>query len=326
MLRVTAQWEFETRPEPNCAACGAPLMPHIPDCLRCGAPAPRGSLEVPRQRDDLTKTPGAIRIAHLSDIHIGFHVGARLRPVAAFRIWLERLQPCDVDVLVVSGDLVERPGDDYGMRLAHAMLCDFTDQWVVVPGNHDIKRPGYHDVFFDIYGDYPRLEHHAGIDFALFDSMAGLPVEERDVAERMYGDYVCYTEGRVGTAQYDALHHALAGRTHPRVAVLHHHLMRQHADLMPHVPRQAGVTEDVFGTMKSLMDAEAFFDWCSAHDVHLALHGHKHTFMQPGLRRGPLVVLNAGTSTLHPDRLPGRLIDVERDGSLLRVINLELVV
>ena len=325
-MRVTARWEFLDQPASNCSQCGHALIPHLPRCPNCATPAARASRELSFEPHLFAKPEHAIRVVHLSDLHVGQPMPEeRIKPMAVFRIWLERLLDVEVDVLVISGDLVERPGDSYGMARVHALLHDCPMSWMVVPGNHDIQRPGYHDPFNDIYGDYPRIETHHGIDFILFDSMKGLPLEEREVAERMYGDYVCYTEGRIGTPQFAAIEEELLARPErPRAIVLHHHVMRQHADLMPLVPKQTAITEDIFGTMKALMDADRLFDWAVEHNVKTIYHGHKHLFQQPGIRANNVLILNAGSSTLREGAQFGRIIDYLPDRRIVSNITLTL--
>jgi predicted phosphodiesterase len=311
-LRFTARWEFLDSPPIQCPQCASALIPYVPHCTRCQTVVASSGKNMPFVPHGSQKHEQAMRVAHLSDLHIGQQVTPdKLMPMATFRIWLERLQRHQVDLIVLSGDVVERPGDTYGMTRARALLDDSDIPWLVVPGNHDVKRPGYLDEFNMVYGRYPRLEVHGEVDFVLFDSMAGLPLEERDVTERMYGDYVCYTEGRVGRSQFDAMSQALEARPEgrARAIVLHHHVMRQHADLMPLTPKQAGITEDLFGTMKALMDADELFAWARAHDIKTIYHGHKHLFQQPGLRDGNILVLNAGSSTLREGSQRARLVD-----------------
>ena len=330
-LRLTARWSFLDAPRESCEVCGARHIPYVPTCMQCGAAVQPNAQNIAlSSRHEPQKEEGSRRIAHLSDLHIGQQLPVgRMLPMGVFRIWLEMFERYQVDLIVLSGDVVERPGDTYGMTRAKALLEDCAIPWLVVPGNHDLRRPGYPDDFHDVFGQYPRLETHCGIDFVLFDSMAGLPLEERDVAERMYGDYVCYTEGRVGHRQFERMSEALLaqaqdGEERPRAIVLHHHVMRQHADLMPLTPKQAGITEDLFGTMKALMDADELFAWARRHRARTIFHGHKHLFQQPGGRDGNILVLNAGSSTLREgsqrarfvDYLPGRRV----------VTNLELLI
>ena len=323
-LLVTAAWRWLKSPPTRCARCDQALIPYLPACMSCDAPAPVQLAELPRAWDDLTKPAGAIRVAHLSDLHVGMNGPAPIRPLAIFRMWLDALANAQTDLIVVSGDLVERPGDLFGLEQTHAMLQASGMRWVVVPGNHDIKRPGYHDPFHDIYGPFPRVEEHLGLDVILLDSMGGLTLQERALSERMYGDYVCYTEGRIGQAQLEHVERLLQSRPpRERLLVLHHHVMRQHADLMPHVPRQAGITEDVLGTMKTLMDADALLAWACAQGVTTLMHGHKHLFQQPGMRADGLLVLNAGSSTLRPGSQLGRMLDLLPDGDKV-LMNLEL--
>ncbi|MEM1347578.1 MAG: metallophosphoesterase [Myxococcota bacterium] len=326
-MRIIATWEIEPRAPEVCAICGTKLIPYVPKCPGCAHPVPTIMREIARA-PSVTKAHGVVRVAHLSDLHIGYNVGTGLtRPNVIFRQWLERLVMADTDVLVLSGDIVERPGDGYGMKLARALIEEFALPTVVVPGNHDLKRPGHHDVFFDVFGTYPRVEVQCGVEFLLVDSMNGLPIEERDVAERMYGDYVCYTEGKVGEAQLAALGRELDrvsdGTRRPRLMVLHHHVTRQSADILPHTPETIGVTEDFLGTMKALIDGPRVLAWCVEHGVQTLCHGHKHVFMQPGMRPGRLLVLNGGSSTLRRARQLGRLIDY-RPGGARWVHNVEL--
>lgn len=331
-MKILNAWRWLAQAPTQCASCGADVLPYLPRCVSCGAEIPQQMSEIVLpQEDDFALRPGAVRIGHLSDLHIGMNGPAPLRPMPIFRMWLERFARVGVQLVVVSGDLVERPGDVFGLQQARALLEECGMQWVVVPGNHDIKRPGYHDPFNDVFGPFPRVEQHCGLTFVLLDSMAGLSLEERDLSERMYGDYVCYTEGRIGAEQYAYVSRQLAAleQQQPldsageRVLVLHHHVMRQHADLMPHVPKKANISEDMFGTMKTLLDVDALFAWAAQHNIHTIMHGHKHLFQQPGMRGNNLLILNAGTSTLRPGAQLARLMDIELGGDKV-LMNVEL--
>lgn len=323
-MKINTTWQWLANPPTTCESCGHWLVPYLPACRVCKTPVPTQMREIIYKDYDANKSSDVVRIAHISDLHIGHPPKTVASPLAIFRMWLEHFTEAGVDIIVLSGDVVERPGDRFGMQQARAILDQCGMHWVVVPGNHDIKRPGYHDDFNDIFGMFPRVETYHNIDFILLDSMAGLPLEERDVAERMYGDYVCYTEGRIGTPQFAYVERLLDEHDkRERVVVLHHHVMRQHADLMPRVPKQAGLTEDVFGTMKTLFDADTLFDWCNDFDVSTIYHGHKHLFQQPGMRHGNLLILNGGTSTLRPSNQLARMIDHHPGGDKV-LMNIEL--
>ena len=326
-LRLEACWEVWNRPVRQCALCGARLTPYLPRCGICQAQVVPGVREMAPSEWSRIKAPECVRVAHLSDLHVGQPNAERLPPITLFRMWLEHLESLDVDLLVVSGDLVERPGDRPGLERVRAFMDDCTMDWMVVPGNHDIRRPGWHDVFYEVYGKFPRVEVHKGVGFLLFDSMVGLPLEQRDMAERMYGDYVCYTEGRIGGGQFSQMELEVEAKLEAvaqRVVVLHHHVMRQHADVMPRTPKRIGLTEDVFGTMKALQDAEQLFAWCAARGVNTIMHGHKHLFQQPGMRAKDVLVLNAGSSTLRLGTQRGRVMDMWPQKRV--IANLELCV
>ena len=326
-LRLEACWEVWNHPARTCGACGARLMPYLPQCDICHEPVMPGVREMLPVEWSRIKAPECVRVAHLSDLHVGQTGADLLPPITLFRMWLEHLEALEVDLLVVSGDLVERPGDRPGLERVRAFMDDCKMAWVVVPGNHDIRRPGWHDVFYEVYGKFPRVEVHKGVGFLLFDSMVGLPLEERDMAERMYGDYVCYTEGRIGARQFAQMEAQVEAHllgVAQRVVVLHHHVMRQHADVMPRTPKQIGLTEDVFGTMKALQDAEQLFAWCATHGIGTVMHGHKHLFQQPGMRARDVLVLNAGSSTLRPGTQKGRVMDMLPHKRV--IANLELCV
>lgn len=319
-MKITTAWRWLGKAPQACAQCGQALLPYLPTCLSCQAPTPTQMAEIERGAEALSKGAAVVRVGHLSDLHIGQQGAASARPMPIFRMWLERFKQVGVDLVIVSGDMVERPGDLFGLQQSRALLDECQMDWVVVPGNHDIKRPGYHDPFNDVYGHFPRVERHHGLEMILLDSMAGLSLEERELSERMYGDYVCYTEGRIGQAQLDyvdRLLHALEQADEikaERMIVLHHHVMRQHADLMPHVPKKANISEDLLGTMKTLLDADSLFAWAAEREVKTIFHGHKHLFQQPGMRGNNLLVLNGGTSTLRRGSQLARLIDCEPGG------------
>lgn len=321
----TRAWVFRRSTAEHCPVCGARLIPYIPTCRVCSSPSPRAMQVEEIQERSLEKPADALRIGHLSDLHVGQLEGPSVGLLHWFQIWLERFANHDVDVIVVSGDLVHKPADEPGLLAVRAALEDCGIPFVVVPGNHDTARPGRSEIFHDIYGRYPRVETFGGVDFVLFDSMAGLPMEERNVAERLYGDVICYTEGRIGPEQLEVASELLQGSTSSlRVAVLHHHLARQHPDpMIEGVPLLSPILdEDLFDTMKVLHDTEQFFRWTTTHEVAIVFHGHKHLFQQPGIRTGGLLVLNGGTSTLRPRKL-ARLVDLQPPEHIC-VLNVEL--
>ncbi len=286
----------------TCEGCGSRLIPYIPACASCGAPV---TSDARRGERGLAKPAGVTRIAHLSDLHV--------RPgspaIGAFEAWLRELGSVEVDMLVVSGDLVDRGDDLESMKLVHRALLRSGLRWCVVPGNHDVEGPTRAHNFEALFGRYPRVEHHGGVDFVLVDSNAGLAEEERVWGERMFARYKCFTEGRVGSEQMAAVE-ALLTPGSRRVLVLHHHLAYQSAD--PLIGSSRVVDETVLGTMLPLHDADSVRGWAARNAVSVVLHGHKHVMMRAGVHLGGLLVLNGGSSTGLPYR--ARLLDLGPEG------------
>jgi 3',5'-cyclic AMP phosphodiesterase CpdA len=236
-----------------------------------------------------------MRIAHCSDFHFGKPSRDEISSERAVSWWLAEFQRRDVDVIVMSGDVVETPGDAEQLRLAHGMLEGTGIPYVVVPGNHDVPEPGVPGPFEELFGAYPRVEHVAGVEFVLVDSMMGIPQAQRspeDVANR--ADNGAYSKGRVGIEQLAALDELVAVEAAaPRVLVVHHHL-RENA------PTAVGFEDDPTapdGLMGPLEDARGLLDWAEKRGVRLVLHGHKHNFWEPYEPRPGIIALNSGTST-----------------------------
>ena len=145
---------------------------------------PDATLHPPTPADDLPPKPtGAVRLGHLSDFHLGKPLAGATVPEVVGR-WLADFEAAGVDAIVFSGDLVEIPDRRAPMLWMRRMLDASGIPWVTVPGNHDVRDPG-RGPFYELFGDYPRLERHAGVAFLLLDSMAGLPADERNPFERL---------------------------------------------------------------------------------------------------------------------------------------------
>lgn len=301
-----------------CAACREPVPRYVHRCPECGF-----TLRSPRREEpvdlEAPPPPGAFRLAHLSDLHLA-PTPSGLERLAVFKGWLEALGRCHVDGLVISGDLSEVPELER-FRMAWVLLRDSGLRWAVIPGNHDVERPGHPGRFEDVFGSYPRLERWGPVELLLLDSNAGLAVEDRGTLEGGMGWLKCFTDGRVGEQQLGLLEAQLADArpdaARVRVLVLHHHLSPQHAE------RLAPLVDDtILGTMGVLKDADAVRAWAIAHGVALVLHGHKHAMLRTGMLGGEVLLLNGGSSTEGP-RPRARLIDL-LEGNQRRVLEVEL--
>ncbi|HEY3445226.1 MAG TPA: metallophosphoesterase [Myxococcales bacterium] len=94
-------------------------------------------LDAPPQR--------ALRVAHLSDLHVAEDAGVRLieaeRPAgnAALQGLLSAPELKDVDALVVTGDVTDRgTADSWSEALAALEAHGLAERTVLVPGNHDL--------------------------------------------------------------------------------------------------------------------------------------------------------------------------------------------
>lgn len=210
--------------------------------------------------------------------------------------------------------------------MAWVLLRDSGLRWAVIPGNHDVERPGQPGTFSEIFGEYPRVERWGPLELVLLDSNAGLAVEDRGTIEGGMGRLKCFTEGRVGLEQLARVEaqlgqsatQAVGPAVGPvRVMLLHHHLSPQHAE------RLAPLVDDtLLGTMGVLKDADAVRCWAMEHQVALVLHGHKHTMLRTGMLGGEILILNGGSSTQGP-RPRIRLVDF-LEGNHRRVVEVEL--
>ncbi len=168
-------------------------------------------------------------IVHLSDLHLGFRdLSDRFRDVADQLV--AELQPATDYIIVITGDLVEKPNRRAPYQEVHDILDDlkiagFTV--LMVPGNHDYNDgilldktfvPQFKEIF---YGDaqlaYPKVDIVDGIAFIGLDSLA----EELHWYDCMFAD------GELGEEQLQRLDDLLGDTTVAscayQVVYMHHH-------------------------------------------------------------------------------------------------------
>ncbi|WP_168210516.1 metallophosphoesterase family protein [Persicimonas caeni] len=274
----------------------------------------------------LRKPQGVLRIGHLSDFHFGKPTADGVDAEDAVWRWIEDFGEVGVDLLFVTGDLVEEPDDEERLPAAKAMLDKAPFPYVVIPGNHDVSNPGTPGTFEKIFGQYPRLERHGDLEIVLLDSMQGLPPSERSLYDRMEAATgKAYSRGKVGQAQLDDLEGRFAHEeplTYGRVMLVHHHLR-------PNAPTRQGYQHhptEPWGLMGPLEDAHDLIDWASQHRVRVIFHGHKHNFWDPYEPRPGVIVLNSGTSTRAKADRPrrARIVDLFAAEDSIAVHDLEL--
>ena len=254
---------------------------------------PDATLEPAEEVDRLPDKPeGAVRLGHLSDFHLGKPLDRGSVPRVVGR-WLADFREADVDAIVFAGDLVEVPDRRAPMLRMRRMLDRSAIPWVTVPGNHDVETPGT-GPFYDLFGDYPRVERHAGIDFLLLDTMAGLPAGRRNPFERLSHLRKGYwSKGAVGPEQRRLAEGRLpAERDAPLVVLLHHHLAPQE-QLLDELPESTAPPS----LMVPATDAAETAEWAADLGARLLFHGHMHEFWPLYTPDPRLVAVNSGSST-----------------------------
>lgn len=269
----------------------------------------------------LRKPPGGVRLGHLSDFHLGKPLEGAPVPERVER-WLETLAEAGTDLVVVSGDLIEEPGVRIDLLRMRRCLERGGLPWVVVPGNHDVAEPGRAGPFGELFGRYPRVERHAGVDVVLLDSFGGYPVEERTPFERLQAaEMGSYSRGRVGRGQLERAEAQLAGSSgehaRPRILVVHHHLAAER-DVTGESHHEDLPTDMMVPTL----DAPEVLRWARRMGIRAAFHGHIHRFWPPYVRRN-VVVLNSGSSTRGRPVPRARLVDLDGDGEVARIWDME---
>lgn len=251
-----------------------------------------------------------LRIGHLSDFHLGKPVEGAGVPERIGE-WLDAFRASEVDVVVYTGDLVEEPDDRVGMLRVRYLLEASGIPWVVVPGNHDIARPGGESPYYELFGPYPRVERIAGAEFILLDSFGALAVSERSPFDRLdAGKTGAYSKGRVGSGQLAAVEGRLTPASdRPRILVVHHHLTAEE-----NVVDEPSGSSAPDALMVPCLDAEVVLDWASRFEVVAAFHGHMHAHWPPyAADEGP-VVFNSGSSTRGKPDPRARIVDLASDG------------
>lgn len=230
-------------------------------------------------------TSPALRIGHLSDLHYGKTPGTS----STFRCALQRVIDYGLDVLVISGDLVQVPDDHDQLSAVKQVLDGCGVPYVTVSGNHDVRTPGEAGAFASYFGYLPRIERIAGATFLLFDSFNDLPVAERG-PEDFDETWECWGDGEVKQQQLDQMASLLRPADELRLAVVHHHL---DDEPHPHV--------------NPLRNSGLFVDWCRDHGVYAVFVGHLHRTAEPCDLDG-LLRLRVGRTTKAP--CPAAVLDL----------------
>ncbi len=187
------------------------------------------------------KMPGktAIKLAHISDIHIGSnHFVSNLLNRAIVEI--NEIKP---DIVLVSGDITN-DGFRQQYSAAQAFLRNLECERIsVIPGNHDSRNVGYVH-FEDMFGDRNNVVYLPGVTLVALDS------SQPDL-----------DQGRLGRQNYKWMVEKLNKPQDFKIVALHHHLLP-----VPGTGRERNIIEDAGDFLKLCVDV----------GVDLVLAGHKH--------------------------------------------------
>lgn len=215
-------------------------------------------------------------LMHVSDLHAGPPFNLQIADLVARQA--HQLRP---DLLVVSGDLVQRSDFTTQWRTITGYLATLPQPQLIVPGNHDVP---LYNVFARVFRPLGRYRHFISPNLTPVFTRPGLLVVGGCTAHGLTTD-----GGRVSSRQLAALEQAFA-QCPPetcKVAVLHHHVVDP--------PGSKG--------RRRLANADQVMHLLDRCGVELLLCGHIHVSyigntldVRPHLRQGT-VICQSGTTT-----------------------------
>ncbi len=215
-------------------------------------------------------------LMHVSDLHAGPPFNPHIADLVARQA--HQLRP---DLLVVSGDLVQRSDFTAQWRTITGYLATLPQPQLIVPGNHDVP---LYNVFARVFRPLGRYRHFISPNLTPVFTRPGLLVVGGCTAHGLTTD-----GGRVSLRQLAALEQAFA-QCPPqtcKVAVLHHHVVDP--------PGSKG--------RRRMANADQVMHLLDRCGVELLLCGHIHVSyigntldVRPNLRQGT-VICQSGTTT-----------------------------
>jgi len=215
-------------------------------------------------------------LMHISDLHAGPH----FNPALAEQITREahELRP---DLLVVSGDFVQRADFTSQWRTIVAFLKTLPEPHLLVPGNHDVP---LFNPFNRLFRPLDRYKQHIWPDLNPVFERPGLAVVGGNTAHGLTIDGGFLHPEQMATIE------RIFGRYPPgtcKVAVLHHHVVNPPGSHGRRMIRNAGETVDLL-------------DRCG---VEMLICGHIHISyvgttldVRPDMQRGT-IICQSGTTT-----------------------------
>lgn len=278
-----------------CPNCGDVKIPYSPDCL-CGYIFFNIKKEsnINQYTNTIKKEEKTIRIAHLSDLHVGAKTQYGYSAIVQLHRVFESIKSLDVDMVIISGDISET-GSEEELLSAKNIFDNYgygRDNRIIVPGNHDmqIKKNGKN--FYEIFEiKYPYIQTVTnGVCAVVFDSNI---LEKRLFFEKRW----VRVRGLVGEDAISIIRKELErNQDSIRLMILHHHIAR----LTPE-SRWSAVQDKLFKSDRKLMvpllDAEGVMIFAKSEKISAILHGHKHWYSRTGYCVDGIPVFNAGSIT-----------------------------
>lgn len=215
-------------------------------------------------------------LMHVSDLHAGWPFNPDLAAMVAREA--HALQP---DLLVVSGDLVQRADFKIQWQVITSYLNQLPEPQLIIPGNHDVP---LYNVFNRLFRPYSRYQRYISPDLNPVFELPGLAVVGGTTAHGWTVD-----GGRLSRSQLERLEETFM-RFPPgvcKIAVLHHHVINP-----------AGSEG-----RRKIINAEATVELLDRCGVELLLCGHIHMSyigstldVRPELSKGT-IICQSGTTT-----------------------------
>jgi 3',5'-cyclic AMP phosphodiesterase CpdA len=213
---------------------------------------------------------------HISDLHAGWPFNPDLAAKVA-----QEAHDLKPDLLVVSGDLVQRADFSIQWRIITSYLKTLPHPQLIVPGNHDVPLV---NVFNRLFRPYSKFRKHISYDFNPIFERPGLAVVGGNTTHGLTID-----GGKLSRGQMIALEQIFS--RYPsgtcKVMVLHHHLVNP--------PGSEG--------RSMISNATEVIDLLDRHGVELLLCGHIHVSyvgttldVRPDLQKGT-IICQSGTTT-----------------------------
>jgi 3',5'-cyclic AMP phosphodiesterase CpdA len=216
------------------------------------------------------------RLLHISDLHAGPPFDAAIAEKLANQA--HALAP---DLLVISGDFVQRADIPGQWRTITSYLKTLPTPQLVVPGNHDIP---LYNVFQRLLMPYRPYRRHISQELNPVFELPGMVVVGAVSAHGLTID-----GGRISAQQAANMRRIFAryGPETVKVAVWHHPVLNA-----PELHKQREIS-GATAAMNLLAECDVELLLCG--HIHLSYIGNTHD-LQPKLRRGT-IICQSGTST-----------------------------